>query len=201
MFCRFETFYLSIYDRVFPELPNLVYIGSADSDESVEAFQTYLAVGACNRSGVCSQTAGFLLTLSATGGWHPARIICQRARHHPGLLAIGHGCSHYPLRADAKGGFIARAGSSHFSVSNRPFREGAIGNIFWENGYFPTVRCALRPSAVSLNLPKRDGAVSLAPRASISIYRTGGCFYDVLDSGEAPIWMLACRGRANRGKQ
>lgn len=31
----------------------------------------------------------FLPTLSATGGWHPAKIICQCARHHPALLANG----------------------------------------------------------------------------------------------------------------
>ena len=56
MFRRLETFYLSICDRVFPDLPNLIYIGSADSDESVEAFQTYLASG-------LRPTAAWILTV------------------------------------------------------------------------------------------------------------------------------------------
>lgn len=34
-----------------------------------------------------------MLTLSATGGECPARIICQCARHHPALLANGALCS------------------------------------------------------------------------------------------------------------
>src|SRR3546814_3823780 len=42
----------------------------------------------------CALPIYFLLTLSATGAWPRARIICQCARHHPALLANGASCSH-----------------------------------------------------------------------------------------------------------
>src|SRR3546814_5712846 len=40
------------------------------------------------------ERSDFLLTLSATGAWPRARIICQCARQHPALLANGASCSH-----------------------------------------------------------------------------------------------------------